>query len=220
MVAFKYTPEMIDWLRANSAGVPYDKLATKFNRRFGLSKTPRQIQSACHDHNAHNGVYLINHPCHKCHWRPVGSTRIDKDGYIRIKTKEPCHWKLAHIHEWEKHHGKFNRHKDVIMFVDGDRTNWRIENLRKVPRRILGPINQWCLLYKERTPEMFDAAVLLALNKIAINDTMFRTGRYSSRLSAAAAKNYHDHKNDHEYMEKRREMARKYAKQRREQIKG
>lgn len=215
MVKFKYTDEMKDWLRRHSPGVSYDKLADRFNHRFGLTKTARQIQSACHDHGAHNGVYIINHPCHKCHWRPVGATRIDKDGYVRIKTKEPCYWKLAHIHEWEKHHGKFNKNKYIIMFIDGDRTNWHIDNLRKCERRIIGAMNRWHLMPEVRTPEMFDAAVLLARSKIAINDAMFRTGKHKTRISAAQGVYYHNHKKDPEYMEKRRKWARQTAKERR-----
>ncbi|MBQ7185989.1 MAG: HNH endonuclease [Alphaproteobacteria bacterium] len=215
MVKFRYTDEMKDWLRAHSKGVPYDKLAAKFNRRFGLSKTARQIQSACHDHGAHNGVYIINHPCHKCHWRPVGATRIDKDGYVRIKTKEPCYWKLAHIHEWEKHHGKFNKNKYIIMFIDGDRTNWHIDNLRKYERRIIGAMNRWHLMPELRTPEMFDAAVLLAKSKIAINDATFRTGKHATRTSAAASVSYRSRSKDPKYLEKRRKYARETARKRR-----
>ena len=87
MVKFRYTDEMKVWLRTHSKGVPYDELAPQFNAVFGLNKTARQIQSACHDHGAHNGLYKIpeSQVNHKARWRPVGSTRLDKDGFVRIK---------------------------------------------------------------------------------------------------------------------------------------
>lgn len=151
MVKFRYTDEHKAWLRANSKGVPYDELATRFNAEFGLDKTAHQIQGACHDHGAHNGIY-------KAGWepqtrtankfrrhRPVGSTRLSKDGYFVIKVAEPCHWELAHIAEWEKHHGKLDRRKNIIMFRDGDKAHWQIDNLMCVERRLIAIINGICV---------------------------------------------------------------------------
>ena len=203
MVKFRYTEEMKDWLRANSRGVPYDELAPRFNAVFGLSKTPRQIQCACHDHNAHNGIYKINHPCHKCHWRPVGSTRLDKDGFVKIKVAEPCHWDLAHIVEWEKHHGKIDRKKDIIMFRDGNRQNWHIDNLIKTSRRVVGVINEH--MVKMVTPETIESIILLAENKVALGDAWYKLGHGTNRRCAAVNLQYHRRKNDPDYKEKRRQ---------------
>jgi hypothetical protein len=60
--------------------------------------------------------------------RPLGSTRITKDGYIEIKTAEPNVWSLKHRIEWQKHHGEIPK-GEAVCFVDGDKTNCKIDNL-------------------------------------------------------------------------------------------
>ena len=207
MVKFRYTDEMKDWLRAHSKGVPYDELAPQFNVVFGLNKTARQIQSACHDHGAHNGVYQFKQPKNIDsfkHHRPIGSTRLTKDGYVAVKIAEPCKWDLAHIVEWEKCNGKFDRKKYIIMFADGNRTNYNIQNLRCVSRRVIGCINSEHLMPQNPTPEMFNAVVLLAENKVAMADAYCRL-KDCSRNAAAQSLQYHRRKSDPEYIKKRKE---------------
>ena len=45
MVAFKYTPEMTEWVRNNCAGREWEDIAVSFNQKFGLCKTARQLRS-------------------------------------------------------------------------------------------------------------------------------------------------------------------------------
>lgn len=205
MVKFRYTDEMKDWLRTHSKGVPYDELAPQFNAVFGLNKTARQIQSACHDHGAHNGLYKIpeSQVNHKARWRPVGSTRLDKDGFVRIKISEPCHWDWAHIVEWEKHHGKIDRRKDIIMFRDGNQQNWHINNLIKTSRRIIGVINKH--MANMVNQETIESIILLAQNKVALGDAWYKLGHGTNRHCSAVNLQYHRRKNDPEYRKKRKE---------------
>lgn len=212
MVKFRYTDEMIDWLRAHSKGVPYDKLAVKFNRRFGLSKTARQIQAACHDHGAHNGIYKYGPTYRAANRRnyPVGSTRLTKDGYVCVKVAEPCHWDLAHLVEWEKYNGKLDRRKYIIMFRDLDRTNYHIDNLIKVNRRCIGVINEH--MANMVMPETLESVILWAENKVAMGDAYFKLSGCKTRASAAANLLYHRRKSDPEFMAKRRKQAREYRR--------
>jgi len=63
--------------------------------------------------------------------RPVGSTRIDEEGYTSIKIAEPRKWVLLHRHLYELEHGKINRN-EVIVFRDKNRSNFDINNLEKI----------------------------------------------------------------------------------------
>jgi hypothetical protein len=63
--------------------------------------------------------------------RPVGSTRIDEEGYTSIKIAEPRKWVLLHRHLYEQEHGKINRN-EVIVFRDKNRSNFDINNLEKI----------------------------------------------------------------------------------------
>lgn len=61
--------------------------------------------------------------------KPVGSERVDVDGYTMIKVAEPNVWKLKHRVLYEKHHNVKLNSKDKVIFADGDKTNFDIENL-------------------------------------------------------------------------------------------
>ena len=68
--------------------------------------------------------------------RPVGSIRIDKDGYVMIKVEEGIHkYRLAHRETWKQHHGKYPPRGTALVFKDGNKLNcWDINNLELVTR--------------------------------------------------------------------------------------
>ena len=61
-------------------------------------------------------------------YRPVGSERITKDGYIEIKVADPNEWKLKHRWIWEQDHGEIPK-DHIIIFLNQNREDIRIENL-------------------------------------------------------------------------------------------
>lgn len=65
--------------------------------------------------------------------RPVGSERVNVDGYIEIKVKEPSKWRLKHNVVWEQHHGKIPK-GSVVIFLDRDKMNVSIDNLKMITR--------------------------------------------------------------------------------------
>ena len=68
-------------------------------------------------------------------WRPVGSERVNCDGYIEVKVGEPKVWKLKHRLVWEQAHGPVPDGM-IIMFRDGNRQNTDLDNLVLVSRSI------------------------------------------------------------------------------------
>ncbi len=66
---------------------------------------------------------------------PIGSERIDKDGYIMVKVGEPSKWKLKHRYIWEQMYGKIPKGCN-IQFKDGNRLNVSIENLYIINRKV------------------------------------------------------------------------------------
>lgn len=60
--------------------------------------------------------------------RPVGSERINVDGYIEIKVADPNKWKLKHRVIWEETHGEIPKGNKII-FLDGNKLNLDINNL-------------------------------------------------------------------------------------------
>lgn len=66
-------------------------------------------------------------------YKPVGSKRITRDGYIEVKVEDPNIWKLQHRIVWEKHFGKIPSGMNV-QFKDGNSQNCNPENLYIISR--------------------------------------------------------------------------------------
>ena len=82
--------------------------------------------------------------------KPIGSERIDnREGYTKVKIGEPNRWEFKHKVIYEKHHGKVEDGYTVI-FLDGDNTNFDIDNLYKVSRHQLLLLNQHKLIYNNK----------------------------------------------------------------------
>lgn len=89
--------------------------------------------------------------------RPVGSTRITVDGYTEIKIAEPNKWALYHRHLYEVEHGEKLKKNEAIIFADGDKTNFDIDNLVKVSRANLLYLNNKKLIFDD--PELTKTGV-------------------------------------------------------------
>ena len=82
-------------------------------------------------------------------YKPVGSERITKDGYCEIKVSDTGRrWKSKHLVVYEKHHGKVPR-GSVVIFLDGDKRNFDIDNLHLVTRNQLAMLNKNSLIQKD-----------------------------------------------------------------------
>lgn len=61
--------------------------------------------------------------------RPVGSERVNINGYIEIKVAEPNKWQFKHRYIYEQINGPIPKGKKVI-FLDGNRLNFSLDNLQ------------------------------------------------------------------------------------------
>lgn len=66
-------------------------------------------------------------------YRPVGSERVNADGYIEVKVADPNKWKLKHRVVWESVNGKIPK-GSIIIFRDNDKSNTDIDNLLLIKR--------------------------------------------------------------------------------------
>lgn len=74
-------------------------------------------------------------------YRPVGSERINIQDYVEIKTKDPKTWRMKHVVTWEAEHGLVPK-GCVVIFADGNRRNFDINNLILISKRQLLALNQ------------------------------------------------------------------------------
>lgn len=152
-----YTSEEIDFMRDNAKGISVQELTNRFNDKFGtnISKTAiARIKSNYgikSDYNSGkftserlkgnkfragikpiNGFKTGNSP-HTT--RPLGSERINKDGYVEIKTSYPKKWKLKHHVIYEKAYNYKLKPGEKIIFLDRNKRNFKVNNLIKITTR-------------------------------------------------------------------------------------
>lgn len=81
-------------------------------------------------------------------FRPVGSERVNVDGYTEVKVADPNKWRLKHNVVWEEHNGEIPK-GHCVLFGDGDKSNIDIDNLLLISRKQLARLNQRGLIQKD-----------------------------------------------------------------------
>ena len=70
-------------------------------------------------------------------WRPVGSVRVDADGYRDLKVTDtgypPRDWRACHVLLWEAANGPIPR-GHAVRFKDGNKANITLDNLECISR--------------------------------------------------------------------------------------
>lgn len=157
-----FTDEQIEFVRQVAKGSSYAQITIDVNSKFGLSMTKEQIEGLmCREkittgtggffqkgHVPQNkGKKMSPEQYKKCsgtmfkkgnvpkNYKPVGSKRILKEGYVEIKIADPNQWELEHRLVWEKAHGPIP-HNCVIIHLDQNKQNNSLENLKMVHRNI------------------------------------------------------------------------------------
>lgn len=74
--------------------------------------------------------------------REVGSERINVEGYVEIKVAEHRRWQLKHRVIYENYHNVKLKSTDVVIFLDGNKQNFDIENLALIDRGINAIMNR------------------------------------------------------------------------------
>lgn len=75
-------------------------------------------------------------------WRPVGSTRINVEGYVEIKVAEGINqYRLLHREAWKQHHGSYPPKGIALIFINGNKQDCDIRNLKLVTRKELMLMN-------------------------------------------------------------------------------
>lgn len=161
-----FTDEMVAFVRENIKGTCYRDMAAMVNARFGTDITDNQMKTLMNNRHLTTGRNTRfqngNIPFNKgqkgfcpegsekgwfkkggipTNHRPVGSERVDADGYREVKIAEPNVWAYKHRLVYEEHYGEIPE-GSVIVFLDQDKTNCNIENLKLISRNELARMNK------------------------------------------------------------------------------
>lgn len=99
------------------------------------------------------------------HTRELYSERLDKDGYTIIKMAEPNKWMRKHRWIYEQKNGKIPE-DSTIIFADGNKENFDIENLILVSRAELAILVRCRLI--SSIPELTKTGLNIAKLKIKL----------------------------------------------------
>ncbi|MDC7124294.1 MAG: HNH endonuclease [Spirochaetales bacterium] len=190
-----YTAEELKFLENNCKGKSFHELTKLFNKYFYLSLSVDQIKSTMARYGFKNGRNTCFKPGHIPHnkgvkglhysretefkkgnrpvnYKPIGSERINVDGYIEIKIKDPNKWALKHRLIYEAAYGKIPK-GHVVIFADTNRLNLSPSNLLLVTRKELVVMNKNKLIYSDK--DLTKTGKLIASVKIGISDCQKRT---------------------------------------------
>jgi phage protein len=156
----RYTAEEKEFLKSFIPGHFSHEIQRAFEEKFGICLTYTQIKSFKDNNKIWSGIDTTFKKKHvpankgkkmsaeqyaKCkgtmfkkghgpqNYRPVGSERINVDGYIEIKVKDPGTWKLKHRVIWEEHNGEIPQ-GEIVIFRDNNPLNCTIDNLMLISK--------------------------------------------------------------------------------------
>jgi hypothetical protein len=181
-----FTKEQRDFIKDNVHGISNQKLADMVNQKFGLSITAKQMKTWKTNHGLSSGLKgsegtdppnkgskgLYNVGGNKTsfkkgqqpsNYKPVGTERIDRDGYILIKVSDegPWHKRWRHKHKviWEQANGPIPKGR-CILFLDSNKLNLMLDNLQLITNSQLAILNRKNLISDQ--PEFTKTGIMIA----------------------------------------------------------
>lgn len=151
----RYKEKNLNFIKQYLGKKTYKEIAELFNKEFGTNKKLHNIKTAVYRNSEKIGYKVGKagfQPNHKLTALPIGVKRVDDWGYIKIKIShnkdKNKRWQLYHHYIWEKANGKIP-HNHVVIFMNGDNRDFRLENLRCVDRRVCLKLKQNNMAYDD-----------------------------------------------------------------------
>lgn len=168
----KTTLERKAFIEAHVKGRTNEELTKLFNEHFGLNFTSDQVKAFKNRFHLSSG--LTGHfekgsvPINKgkkkwwkggeetqfrkgqkpWNYMPVGTERVNTDGYVDIKIAEPNVWKAKHVIIWKEANGPVPKGYK-LLFGDGNKLNVTLDNLLLISQRQLSELNRHHLIQND-----------------------------------------------------------------------
>lgn len=169
----KLTPEIKEYILDNYNDFTYKELSKKINCAYNRSVSVDQIGKLVRKHglkktNVSSWFSSNNKPSNHV---PIGHEYEASDGYVYIKV---CESRQANVRNqpkhkllWEEHHNMKCPSEDIVIFADGNKRNFKIDNLVKVSRKNLAYLNKHKLYGYNK--ELVETGKLLSELEYTIN---------------------------------------------------
>ena len=168
----RWTDEMKEFLWANYKGRGNQELANLFNERFGTDVTAAKMKAYKKNHKLNSGLTgyfpkgnvpinkgkkgMFGFHGNKTSFKPgqlppstapIGTEKVLSDGYAWVKinqypkAKRCVNWRQKHRIIYEEHYGPIPLNHYVV-FLDGNRSNFDINNLECISKREMLYLNK------------------------------------------------------------------------------
>lgn len=194
----RWTDDMVDFLKKNYPHYPNKELAEMIKEKFGVEVTDEKVKSAKSNFKIGDKVYPNKGRFYKgaipwnkgkpmreetrkklertwfkkgnvaVNTKPLGSTRINTDGYKVIKLAKSGQWKLYSRYMYEKYHNIKLKDDEAIIFADRNKKNFDKDNLVKVNRKELFYLNKGGLIFEDK--DLTKSGVVVSKMEIAIDE--------------------------------------------------
>lgn len=177
-----FTEEQEKFIRDHVKGRQVNELTELINDQFGSEYTYDQVRAYLKNHKITCGVKCQfkkgDTPSNKGkkgvggweptqfkkgqkphNYMPVGSERINTEGYIDVKIADPKKWRAKHHIIWEQLHGPIPK-GHVVIFGDGNKLNLDPNNLILITNKQLLMMNRNNLIQKDA--DLTRTAVIIA----------------------------------------------------------
>lgn len=191
-------PEVKSFIQVHYCGTPFVELVRLVQERFGELAAYKQIRAYVHNNKLWNGLDGRIQPGHvpfnkgkkapgtghkptqfkkgnrPANYMPVGSERINTDGYVDVKIADPNKWVQVHLLIWEAVNGPIPV-GHVVIFADANKLNTRPDNLVLVSRGQLARLNQNHLIKDDANLTKSGIVVANLISKIAEKKKVFKS---------------------------------------------
>lgn len=164
----KFTNDQRKFIEENAKGLSNQKITDLVNEKFNLALTVQQVKGFKHNNKISSGLtgyfpkgHVSTNSIKKgqrlsqktefkkgeksWNYMPVGSERINTDGYKDIKIADPNKWRAKHILLWEQHNGPIPKGYKLI-FLDGNKLNISLDNIELVSNAEMLNLNRLGLI--------------------------------------------------------------------------
>lgn len=192
------TDEQLEWIKGYLPINDYSILIDLLKEKYGIDVTKQQLSNLFRHKGIKSGVVtyfpkgyvpankgkrlseaqkakiratLISRQIVSPNRMPVGSEYVRSDGFVHIKVANPNTWRMKHHVVWEMHYEPIKKN-EMLIFLDGDRANCRIENLMLVNRAENNLMNRNHMRSKDA--EITKTGVLIAKLRVLKSEKLKR----------------------------------------------
>lgn len=146
-----FTAEQIEFIRQGIAELPTRKLAEKYSEYFNepLSQTElRRVMERNEIKNPRKNYVMLPigterySPYYDCIMIKVATVSVAGASEKEARKMRAHNWQMKQNYIWEQTTGKKLPWRNIVVFLDGNRTNYSPDNLYAVPLNVAGTIER------------------------------------------------------------------------------